>query len=213
MKLIKQITLALFLMLISPLVLADIYTDADQLFAYAEGEYRHFFSPVNQESLEFEPWYFRYYSETGNYVAVNTVDKQVYVLGENFPALVAVGLLEDFLSLSDVEDYSDGSCTILAPTWVAGCLESYGVPNTIADRYCTAVGGSWSEEACPLPADSICHELDGEALYSYHYYIDTVAINDLNALLASTGSPTRIDIGEMLAEMDAFCVADSNAPD
>jgi hypothetical protein len=60
---------------------ADILADSNTIFNWAEEEFPQFFSPTPQTTLFVDPWYYRYYSNTGNYVGVNRDEEMVYVLG------------------------------------------------------------------------------------------------------------------------------------
>lgn len=72
------------------------YSDADRLFSWAERTHPTLFSPANGTSQVWENWYYRYYSDTKNYVGVNT-DSLVYVTGKSFDGLLYIDTLEALL--------------------------------------------------------------------------------------------------------------------
>lgn len=92
----KKVVL-LFLIFFSQLVLADIQSDSDKLFNWAETKYPDLFSPLGQDSKTSGVWYYRYYPGTKNYVGVNTTDGDVYVLGDVFDGMKRIDTLEYLL--------------------------------------------------------------------------------------------------------------------
>ena len=68
--------------------------DTTALFDWAEKAYPDFF-PGHQENLSSEPYVYRYYPQTGNYVGVS--GQQVYILGPvSGHVLASVGVMTDF---------------------------------------------------------------------------------------------------------------------
>ena len=73
---------------------------SDCLFNWAEQHYAQYFSPA-AISATYTPYYYRYYSGTGNYLAVSSADNNVYVQGASFGNVpVAVGSTTSFLGPS-----------------------------------------------------------------------------------------------------------------
>jgi len=77
-----------------------IYTEAhDCLFSWAERTYPQFFSPAGAASVTYAPYYYRYYSGTGNYLATSSADNHVWVLGPiSEDSLLDVGLITNLLT-------------------------------------------------------------------------------------------------------------------
>lgn len=73
----------------------------DCLFNWAERSYPQLFSPAGAASASLPPYYYRYYSETGNYLATSSADNHLYVLGPvTNDYLLDVGPVTDFLTLA-----------------------------------------------------------------------------------------------------------------
>ena len=53
----------------------------DCLFNWAEGNYPALFAPGRATSATWAPYYYRYYSGTGNYLATSSADNHVWILG------------------------------------------------------------------------------------------------------------------------------------
>lgn len=71
------------------------------LFNWAEKNYAQYFQPASATSATYAPYYYRYYSGTGNYLAVSSADKHVWVLGPGFGnSLLDVGAVTNFLGAS-----------------------------------------------------------------------------------------------------------------
>lgn len=75
---------------------ADLRTDANKIFNWAEQNYSQFFSPDGSETNTFEQWLYRYYSDTDNYLGVNS-NGEVWVLGNVFGGLKYVATSEELL--------------------------------------------------------------------------------------------------------------------
>lgn len=76
-------------------------SQSDCLFNWAEKIFPQYFSPAGAKSLTLPPYYFRYYSNTGDYLAVSSADNNIYVLGTSFnDELVDVGPETFFLDAS-----------------------------------------------------------------------------------------------------------------
>lgn len=56
----------------------------DCIFNWAELAYPQLLSPAGATSSTFPPYYYRYYKNTGVYLAVSLTDDNVYVLGGLF---------------------------------------------------------------------------------------------------------------------------------
>jgi arabinogalactan endo-1,4-beta-galactosidase len=70
------------------------------LFNWAERSYPQYFSPEGVSSAILEPYLYRYYPSTGNYVATSSADDHVWVLGPSFGGLLDVGPKAQFLGLA-----------------------------------------------------------------------------------------------------------------
>jgi len=71
----------------------------DCLFNWAERTYSKYFAPEGALSTRREPYYYRYYSGTANYLATSTVDDHVWVLGPGSGnSLLDVGPIAGFLT-------------------------------------------------------------------------------------------------------------------
>ncbi len=78
---------------------STVVSRSDCLFNWAEKAYSQFFSPANAASATIRQYYYRYYSATGNYLAI--ADNSVWVQGASFNnKLLRVGAVADFLSPS-----------------------------------------------------------------------------------------------------------------
>ena len=76
-------------------------SQSDCLFNWAEKIYSQYFSPRGATSATYAPYYYRYYSGTGNYLATSSADNQIYVLGPSFGnSPVSVGPVSSFLGVS-----------------------------------------------------------------------------------------------------------------
>ena len=79
-------------------------TQSDCLFNWAEQNYAQYFSPAGAASATYTPYYYRYYSGTGNYLATSSADSNVWVLGPSFNnSLFDVGPLASFLGVSECQ--------------------------------------------------------------------------------------------------------------
>ncbi len=77
---------------------ADRITNIEKLFNFAENQFPQYFSPSPVVTQTVNPWTYRYYSDTGIYIGINTED-QVYVIGGEFgDSLVYIGSLEAFIN-------------------------------------------------------------------------------------------------------------------
>ncbi len=73
----------------------------DCLFAWAERTYPQFFAPAGAASAVFSTYYYRYYPDTGNFLATSSVDSRLYALGTVTGGnLLDLGLLTNFLSVA-----------------------------------------------------------------------------------------------------------------
>ena len=72
-------------------------TVSDCLFGWAERGFPQYFAPAGPASQTVAPYYFRYYSSTGNYLATNSVDGHVWALGAATGGqLLNLGLLSTY---------------------------------------------------------------------------------------------------------------------
>jgi hypothetical protein len=77
-------------------------TASDCLFNWAEGAYPQFFKPSKATSATFEQYYYRYYPDTGNYLATGS-DNYIYLLGPvtgSGTAIVKLGPMADYLAMA-----------------------------------------------------------------------------------------------------------------
>lgn len=81
---------------------SSVVSRSDCLFNWAEKAYAQFFSPAGALSqTNAPPYFYRYYSGTGNYLGISSADNKVYVLGPSWGnKLQQVGLVTSFLPLS-----------------------------------------------------------------------------------------------------------------
>ena len=75
---------------------------SDCLFNWAERAYTDFFKPAPAAAAGvLAPYYYRYYSGTGNYVGVSSADNHVYVYGPiSGNQILDVGRFRDFQALA-----------------------------------------------------------------------------------------------------------------
>jgi len=70
----------------------------DCLFNWAEQNYAQYFSPAGAISQTYAPYSYRYYSGTGNYLAVSSLDNHLWVMGSSTGnKLFDVGPATDYL--------------------------------------------------------------------------------------------------------------------
>lgn len=75
--------------------------NSDCIFNWAERTYQPYFSPPVATSATYAPYYYRYYSGTGNYLATSSADNHLWVLGPSFGnGLLDVGPVTSFLGLA-----------------------------------------------------------------------------------------------------------------
>ncbi len=81
---------------------SSVGSRSDCLFNWAEKAYAQFFSPAGALSqTNVPPYFYRYYSGTGNYLGISSADNKVYVLGPSWGnKLQQVGLVTSFLPLA-----------------------------------------------------------------------------------------------------------------
>lgn len=73
----------------------------DCLFNWAEKTYPQYFTPAGKASATATPYYYRYYSGKGNYLATSSADNHIWVLGPSFgTAPVDVGPIADYLGMA-----------------------------------------------------------------------------------------------------------------
>jgi subtilisin family serine protease len=76
---------------------AAVTPPADCVFNWAERTYPQFFAPAGAASATSAPYYYRYYPGTANYLAVSTIDNDVWVLGPlSANRVLNVGSLANF---------------------------------------------------------------------------------------------------------------------
>ena len=80
-----------------PTVQAPAVSRFDCISNWAERSYPQLFSPA-ATSMSDAPYTFRYYSNTGNFLAVSSADNNLFVLGPSFGKLVVIGPLTSLLS-------------------------------------------------------------------------------------------------------------------
>lgn len=76
---------------------ADLPSNAETIFDWAEDAYPQFFPPQSTSTLFIDPWYYRYYPATDVYTGVNTTN-EVWVLGDVFGGLVYINTVDAILS-------------------------------------------------------------------------------------------------------------------
>ena len=89
------------LYLLTSLAAPAFISQSDCLFSWAERAFPQFFAPARSASamLTGTPYYYRYYSGTGNYLATNSADSHVYALGVSTGGnLLNLGPMTTFLS-------------------------------------------------------------------------------------------------------------------
>ncbi len=103
-------------LLFSQSILADINTDATQIFNDAEQVYSQFF-PSQQATQTLEPWLFRFYPKTKTYLGVNKNDAGVYLLGGQFGKTpLYVGSTQQILDKLNAEKGTAGNNADLCNT-------------------------------------------------------------------------------------------------
>lgn len=89
----------------------DALAAANAVYALGESAYREYF-PSQQATRMMGSWTYRYYPETGSYLAV--IDWRVYVLGGGFgPEVVDVGAVSDYVTVGPPSPYTFGNGTHL----------------------------------------------------------------------------------------------------
>lgn len=74
---------------------------SDCLFHWAERTYPQLFSPAGATSATISPYYYRYYTNTRNYLATSSADRHVWVLGPPWGAQpLSVGPASNFLGMA-----------------------------------------------------------------------------------------------------------------
>ena len=72
---------------------------ADCLFNWAERTYSNYFAPAGVASARSDPYSYRYYAGTGNYLATSSADNHIWVFGPSFGnQLLDVGPMTGFLT-------------------------------------------------------------------------------------------------------------------
>jgi hypothetical protein len=97
----------------SPVVVST--ANSDCIFNWAEKSYPQFFAPSTLASQTAAPYYLRYYSGTGNYLATNSVDGHLWVLGQSTAGkLLDLGPASGFLSAAACASLSGPTGVVLA---------------------------------------------------------------------------------------------------
>lgn len=74
---------------------------SDCLFNWAERTYPEIFAPAGAVSANFPPYYYRYYSKTGTYLASSSADSHIWILSPLFGnVLLDVAPVEAYLSVA-----------------------------------------------------------------------------------------------------------------
>ncbi len=111
----------------------------DCIFNWAEKNYSQYFAPSGATNASYTPYTYRYYSGTGNYLAISSADDNVYVLGPSFGTTpVAVGSATSFLGVS--------GCQADAPVCTSSQVLQNGVcvtPTTVPSNYTSQGGLTW----------------------------------------------------------------------
>ena len=83
-------------------IISSTVSRSDCLFNWAEKTYPQYFSTVGAADATYAPFSYRYYTGTGNYLAISSADNNVYVMGSSFGGFVpvVVGAVTSFLGVS-----------------------------------------------------------------------------------------------------------------
>ena len=74
---------------------------SDCLFNWVERIYPQYFSPAGGASASFAPYYYRYYSDTANYLATSSADNHIWMLGPSTGnSVFDVGAITNYLTLA-----------------------------------------------------------------------------------------------------------------
>ena len=120
----------LFCLLPASLVFADELSDSNRFFDFAEENYPQFFSPADQDTVEFQGYLVRYYADTNIYLA--TQDSGVFVYRpDQGSGIVFLGGIFNFISEdSGSEEPGAGDEGPIAPH----TLDLEGLPLRIAGQ-------------------------------------------------------------------------------
>jgi len=78
-----------------------VRSSSDCIFNWAERSLPQYFSPVGVLSATYAPYYYRYYSGTGNFLATSSADNHLWVIGQvTGNSLLDVGPISSFLSIA-----------------------------------------------------------------------------------------------------------------
>ncbi|MCU7833675.1 MAG: hypothetical protein KZQ83_00365 [gamma proteobacterium symbiont of Taylorina sp.] len=97
----KTVFLLLFFM--SQSVFSDAQNDSDKLFDWAENQLPAYFPSSGQTSKTIDVWYYRYYPNVNNYIAVNTDELDVYIVSYVVGGYIRVGTLETLMQLAGLK--------------------------------------------------------------------------------------------------------------
>jgi hypothetical protein len=115
MRRLAYLLLAVVALVIFPLTARADASSSDCLFTWAEKSYPQYFSPAAPASQTSAPYYFRYYTSTGNYLASSTADTQLWALGQATGGkLLDLGPMTDFLTAAGCATLSGPSAVTLA---------------------------------------------------------------------------------------------------
>ena len=107
--------LAVVSLVLTPLMARADASSSDCLFTWAENVYPQYFSPAVPASQTFAPYYYRYYTGTGNYLASSSADTQLWVLGQATGGqLVDLGPIAGYLATAGCTALSGPSAVTLA---------------------------------------------------------------------------------------------------
>ena len=93
---------------------ADNLSDSNELFDWAETSFPQYFSPSGTPTSQIDDFIVRYYSETDIYIG--TLENVVYIYGNVFGGLLAIGRISDFIQTSTFDVQVIGSNDFVVQT-------------------------------------------------------------------------------------------------
>ncbi|MEQ1638725.1 MAG: hypothetical protein ABL903_18860 [Methylococcales bacterium] len=115
MKNIRLISRVVFCLQVN-VAQADLTSDAESIFNWAEKIYPHYF-PTQTTTQSLDVWRYRHYPEMGIYAGVNSSDGNVYVLGGEFgAAILKVGTAQELLGMTNNPTNNSECVTVALPT-------------------------------------------------------------------------------------------------
>jgi hypothetical protein len=166
---------------------ADLLQDANSVFDWAEQKWDDYLVPPNQPTLQYDVWYYRYYSGSGLYVGVND-KREVYVVGTDLP-LTFVATLDQLLDMmagtphvAPAGTTGHKSCLRSVNGMKVICTQGGNIPVDTAKSYCEAANGEWIDGDCPdEPAVKCQNTNDGYDLVYFYEHNPATHDNLLNS--------------------------------